>query len=143
MQVLIKSVVAACLLGVAVFGYTQVMARIGFGTPPQLAAEAEQADLIRVSKSKRTLTLLRNENSVTHLTLHFSYPDVDDTARAVARGVSPGGQIVVHGRPHGCGVLGRSHIARDRTNACNAVTNAKMKDIWSQLPNATKIVIEG
>lgn len=41
------------------FGYTRVMARIGSGTPPAMAAVAEQADLILVDKSARTLRLMR------------------------------------------------------------------------------------
>ena len=37
----------------------------------------------------------RNENSIAHLSLHISYPNAEDTAQAQARGVSPGGDIMI------------------------------------------------
>ncbi|SMX39197.1 L,D-transpeptidase family protein [Octadecabacter ascidiaceicola] len=47
-------------LGVGLFGYTQVMARVASGTPPPIAAEHEQAHEVLVIKSTRELHLLRN-----------------------------------------------------------------------------------
>lgn len=49
------------LLGAGtVLGYTKVMARIGAGTPPALAAAKERADRIMVSKADRRMYLLRD-----------------------------------------------------------------------------------
>ncbi|MBT0958097.1 L,D-transpeptidase family protein [Alphaproteobacteria bacterium KMM 3653] len=177
----LRILAALALLGFGMAAYTFGMARIASGTPPQMAAAEDQADLIRVSKSNRELTLLRddieiarypislgaapeghkaqegdertpegrytidwrNANSVAHLSLHISYPNADDTARAKAAGQDPGGNIMIHGLPNGWGLLGRLHTAWDWTNGCIAVTNAQMQDIWSRVPNGTPIVIEG
>ena len=85
----------------------------------------------------------RNQGSVAHLSLHISYPNAEDTAHAQARGVSAGGNIMIHGLPNGWGVFGRLHLLYDWTNGCIAVTNAQMRDIWSQVPNGTPITIRG
>jgi murein L,D-transpeptidase YafK len=84
----------------------------------------------------------RNENSVAHLSLHISYPNADDTAQAEARGVSPGGNIMIHGILNGWGFLGPLQAYWDWTNGCIAVTNAEMREIWSLVPNGTAITIE-
>ena len=39
----------------------------------------------------------RNPRSKYHLSLHISYPGAADTERARARGVDPGGDIMIHG----------------------------------------------
>src|SRR5687767_8028132 len=43
----------------------------------------------------------RNPNSKYYLSLHISYPNARDNARATAAGVSPGGNIMIHGMPTG------------------------------------------
>lgn len=84
----------------------------------------------------------RNENSIAHLSLHISYPDAADQARAAAAGVAPGGNIMIHGLPNGWGVWGRwLHRYVDWTDGCIAVTNAEMDEIWAHVPNGTPIVI--
>ena len=42
----------------------------------------------------------RNANSDFFLSIHVSYPDESDRARARAQGVDPGGQIMIHGWPN-------------------------------------------
>jgi len=49
-----------------------------------------------------------NPRSRFHRSLHISYPNDDDRVQARARGVSPGGDIMVHGLPNGFGWLGGS-----------------------------------
>ncbi len=83
----------------------------------------------------------RNENSIAHLSLHISYPNADDIAHARARGVSPGGNIMIHGILNGWGFLGPLQTYWDWTNGCIAVTNAEMREIWSLVPNGTPITI--
>ncbi len=83
----------------------------------------------------------RNPNSIAHLSLHISYPNADDTARAAAQGISPGGNIMIHGLPNGWGFVGGLHRVWDWTNGCIAVTNAEMREIWALVPNGTKIEI--
>ena len=83
----------------------------------------------------------RNANSIAHLSLHISYPDADDIARARAEGVDPGGDIMIHGLPNGWGFLGRLHLLADWTDGCIAVTNADMQQIWALVPDGTPITI--
>lgn len=47
----------------------------------------------------------RNPNSAYHLSLGINYPQPEDRARAHAAGVSPGGDIVIHGQPNAVGSL--------------------------------------
>lgn len=83
----------------------------------------------------------RNPDSVAHLSLHISYPDATDAARARAAGHDPGGNIMIHGLPNGWGWLGRAHLLHDWTNGCIALTNAEMREVWSRVPNGTPIDI--
>ncbi len=83
----------------------------------------------------------RNPYSVAHLSLHISYPNAEDRARARAEGVDPGGDIMIHGLLNGWGWLGRLHALRDWTNGCIAVTNIEMRQIWALVPNGTPITI--
>ncbi|QPH55225.1 L,D-transpeptidase family protein [Pontivivens ytuae] len=85
----------------------------------------------------------RNPNSIAHLSLHISYPNADDVAQAAAAGVSPGGNIMIHGLPNGFGILGRLHLLVDWTDGCIAVTDAEMREIWSRVPNGTPIELRG
>lgn len=84
----------------------------------------------------------RNANSIAHLSLHISYPNADDRARATSAGVSPGGNIMIHGIANGWGWLGPLHRWFDWTNGCIAVTNREMRQIWSLVPNGTPITIQ-
>jgi murein L,D-transpeptidase YafK len=83
----------------------------------------------------------RNPNSIAHLSLHISYPNTEDVAHAEQLGVSPGGDIMIHGIANGWGLLGGLHRFWDWTNGCIAVTNTEMKTIWSLVPNGTPIEI--
>lgn len=83
----------------------------------------------------------RNPNSVAHLSLHISYPDVEDQARAAQGGYDPGGNIMIHGLPNGWGALGALHRLVNWTDGCIAVTNSEMRDIWARTPNGTPITI--
>src|SRR5262249_22316214 len=73
----------------------------------------------------------RNPRSSSHLALHVSYPDAADRAQAQRLGVSPGGDIMIHGLRNGLGWLGTLHRALDWTDGCIAVTNLEMDEIWS------------
>ncbi|HNE02778.1 MAG TPA: L,D-transpeptidase family protein [Plasticicumulans sp.] len=83
----------------------------------------------------------RNPDSRFHRSLHVSYPDAGDVARAAARGVSPGGLIMIHGLPNGFGALGDWHRTRDWTDGCIAVTNDEMDEIWALVADGTPIEI--
>lgn len=81
----------------------------------------------------------RNPKSQFHKSIHVSYPNEQDKKRAARRGVSPGGDIMIHGLPNGYGWVGATHRARDWTDGCVAVTNEEMDEIWELVPNGTPI----
>ena len=83
----------------------------------------------------------RNSRSVAHLSLHISYPNEVDKARAKAAGVPPGGHIMIHGILNGYGWIGPLHRLFDWTDGCIAVTNGEMDEIWRAVPNGTPIEI--
>ena len=83
----------------------------------------------------------RNPHSKFYRSIHISYPDASDRARASKLGVSPGGDIFVHGLPNGFGWVGASHRAKDWTDGCIAVTDNEMDEIWRSVPDDTPIEI--
>jgi L,D-peptidoglycan transpeptidase YkuD (ErfK/YbiS/YcfS/YnhG family) len=83
----------------------------------------------------------RNSNSEYHLSLHISYPNEIDKKRAKELGVSPGGNIMIHGIKNGLGWVGASHAALDWTEGCIAVTDEEMEEIYRLVPNGTVVVI--
>jgi murein L,D-transpeptidase YafK len=84
---------------------------------------------------------IRNANSRFYKSIHVSYPSKQDDERAARRGVSPGGDIMVHGLPNGFGWLDATHRAMDWTDGCIALTNAEMDEIWNLVPIGTRIEI--
>ncbi|HEV2096705.1 MAG TPA: L,D-transpeptidase family protein [Chthoniobacterales bacterium] len=76
-----------------------------------------------------------------HRALHISYPNADDIARARRRGISPGGDIMIHGLPNGMAWIGRAHLVRDWTAGCIAVTDGEIDEIWQLIPDGTPIEI--
>jgi murein L,D-transpeptidase YafK len=82
-----------------------------------------------------------NPHSSAHLSLHISYPNSDDRAKATAAHHQPGGDIMIHGLPNGFGYLGALHRATDWTYGCIAVTDAEMDEIYRLVPNNTPIDI--
>jgi murein L,D-transpeptidase YafK len=78
----------------------------------------------------------RNPKSRYYLALHISYPNAEDTERARAAGVEPGGDIMIHGLKDG------ELREGDWTQGCIAVTDQEMDEIWGLVPEGTVIVIE-
>jgi L,D-peptidoglycan transpeptidase YkuD (ErfK/YbiS/YcfS/YnhG family) len=83
----------------------------------------------------------RNGNSDFHLSLHISYPNAHDKKRAKKLGVSPGGDIMIHGIKNGFSQVGASHAATDWTEGCIAVTNQEMEEIYKFVPIGTVVEI--
>jgi murein L,D-transpeptidase YafK len=83
----------------------------------------------------------RNPGSRYHRALRISYPDAAHRARAHALGVSPGGDIMIHGLPPRQAWVGPAHRDFDWTEGCIAVTNAEIEEIWSAVPIGTPIHI--
>jgi murein L,D-transpeptidase YafK len=83
----------------------------------------------------------RNAKSRFYKSIHVSYPNQADELRAAQRGVSAGGDIMIHGLPNGFGWLGATHLAQDWTDGCIAVTDAEMDEIWELVADGTPIEI--
>jgi murein L,D-transpeptidase YafK len=77
----------------------------------------------------------RNPKSRFYLSLHISYPNEIDRARAAELGIDPGGDIMIHGLKDG--------MPRDQdwTQGCIAVTDREMDEIWGLVPDGTPIEI--
>lgn len=72
----------------------------------------------------------RNPFSKFYKSLEISYPDSAHETRAAQLGVSPGGNIMIHGLPPQQANLGASHLLVDWTEGCIAVTNAEIDEMW-------------
>ena len=83
----------------------------------------------------------RNANSNFHRSLHVSYPREWDDQRAARWGVSPGGEIMLHGLPNGISAERVGHPYVDWTDGCIALTNAEIDEIWAQVDDGTTIII--
>ncbi|MFO1519594.1 MAG: L,D-transpeptidase family protein [bacterium] len=84
----------------------------------------------------------RNPDSKFYKSLHISYPNLREIARAKKDGVSPGGMIMIHGLPNGLGVLGKTQLLVDWTDGCIAVTDEEMDEIWGLVEDGTEIEIQ-
>lgn len=73
--------------------------------------------------------------------LHLSYPNQADRARARQLNVDPGGDIEIHGLPHGFAWLSSSQRLIDWTSGCIAVTDSEIDEIWRYVPVGTPVEI--
>jgi len=83
----------------------------------------------------------RNKNSRFHLSLHISYPNEKDKKRAKQLGVSPGGDIMIHGIKNEMSWVGDRHTEIDWTKGCIAVTDEEIEEINKLVPNGTAVEI--
>jgi murein L,D-transpeptidase YafK len=87
----------------------------------------------------------RNAKSAFYKSLHISYPNQNDQNQAKARGVSAGGDVMIHGSGKFWGqenqLLYHYLPHQDWTLGCIAVSNAVMDDIWHLVSNGTVIEI--
>jgi len=83
----------------------------------------------------------RNPQSSYHRSLRISYPDTKDRNRAGKAGVSPGGDIFIHGWPDSIVRKHASPPAGDWTQGCIAVTNDEIEELWKAVPVGTPVII--
>jgi murein L,D-transpeptidase YafK len=83
----------------------------------------------------------RNKDSRYHLSLHISYPNEEDKKRAKELGVSPGGDIMIHGIKNEFSWVGDLHTEVDWTKGCIAVTDEEIEEIDKLAPNGTIVEI--
>lgn len=78
----------------------------------------------------------RNDQSAFHLSLGLSYPNTEDRRQAAASGVSPGGDIFIHGE---AGYAEKS--GTDWTAGCIALPDDRMEEIFAAVKIGTPILI--
>lgn len=83
----------------------------------------------------------RNRNSQYHLSLRISYPNEKDKKRAKELGVSPGGDIMIHGIKNGLSWVGDLHTGVDWTKGCIAVSDEEIEEIDRLVPIGTIVEI--
>ncbi len=76
----------------------------------------------------------RNPNSSFYLSIGINYPNEQDIARAKAAGVSPGGEMCIHGGP-------TQPFGSDWTAGCISVTNDEIEDVYAMVNDGTLVVI--
>lgn len=113
--------------------------KIALGTRP-VGAKVQQGDHKRPEGAY--VLDRRNPHSHFYRALHISYPNARDRARAAKLGVSPGGDIYLHGLPNGYGWVGSGHRLKDWTDGCIAVTDEEMDEIWRAVPDGAPIEIK-
>ncbi|MCW3149971.1 L,D-transpeptidase family protein [Stutzerimonas stutzeri] len=76
-----------------------------------------------------------------NLSMHISYPNARDLARAEAEGVAPGDMIMLHGTPLDEEYPEWFFHTLDWTEGCIALKNSDMQEIWQLVRNGTLIEI--
>ena len=111
---------------------------IALGLVPE--GHKEQEGDFRTPEGDYLLTN-RLVDSDSFMAIQVSYPNAADTARARRKGVSPGGQIMIHGQPDQPRKSAAYYASYDWTDGCIAVSNAAMVDIWQLTRPNTPITI--
>jgi tetratricopeptide (TPR) repeat protein len=84
----------------------------------------------------------RNRDSRYHMSLHISYPNEEDKRRAKRKGVSPGGDIMIHGLINDYAWIGNAHTSYDWTKGCIAVTDEEIEEIDKLVLDGTVVEIK-
>ncbi|MCK8046005.1 L,D-transpeptidase family protein [Shewanella sp. 1CM18E] len=72
----------------------------------------------------------KKPDSAYYRAIHISYPNDEDRLRANALGISPGGQIMIHGENPNSNLSPEEAQQYNWTDGCIAVTNAEMDELW-------------
>ena len=83
----------------------------------------------------------KKPDSAFHRAIHISYPNAKDIASAQARGVKPGGEIMIHGQKNGLAWLSFISQRFNWTNGCVALSNEDMDIVWAQVKEGTPVEI--
>ena len=81
-----------------------------------------------------------NPHSQYHKSIHISYPNAEDMARAKKLHLPTGGDLFIHGLPNDFD--GPDQQYGDWTDGCIALTNADIEEIWQRIPDGTPIQIK-
>lgn len=83
----------------------------------------------------------KKANSQFYKALHISYPNQTDREQARKLGVSPGGDVEIHGLGAKWGWIGAKHRLTDWTDGCVAVTNEEIDEIYPQIKVGTPVEV--
>jgi murein L,D-transpeptidase YafK len=83
----------------------------------------------------------KNAGSAYYKSIHISYPNAKDREEARKRGVSPGGDIMIHGQKNGYGRLSILVQRFNWTNGCIALSDRDMDYVWNAVKPGTPIEI--
>jgi murein L,D-transpeptidase YafK len=83
----------------------------------------------------------RKPSSNFSLSMHISYPNVSDSARARREGVKPGSMIMIHGTPVNEEYPEWYFHTLDWTNGCIALKNTDMREVWNLVKDGTMVEI--
>ena len=83
----------------------------------------------------------KNANSAYYKSIHISYPNKQDREDARKRGVSPGGDIMIHGQPNKWGKFSLVTQLFNWTNGCIALSDSDMDAVWNAVDPGTPIQI--
>ncbi len=112
--------------------------KVVFGDNPK-GHKVRQGDE-RTPEGRYTLDW-KNPNSRFYRSIHVSYPNAADRARARKLGVSPGGDIMIHGMKPQWQGMEKYLQSMNWTDGCIAVTNREMDEIWAMVKTPTPIDI--
>lgn len=76
-----------------------------------------------------------------NLSMHISYPNARDVAKAREKGLPAGGMIMIHGTPLDDEYPEWYFSTLDWTNGCIAMNNTDMREVWSVVKDGTLIEI--
>ncbi|MDF2155779.1 L,D-transpeptidase family protein [Vibrio sp. CAU 1672] len=113
--------------------------RIALGKNPQ--GHKQQEGDHRTPEGEYTLDYII-ENSAFYRSVHISYPDAKDLLEAERRGVSPGGDIKIHGLRNDETQSPQYVQSFDWTSGCIALTNDELDEFIEMVPMGTPILIE-
>jgi len=83
----------------------------------------------------------KNPGSQYHKNLGISHPHPVDEREARKKGVSPGGDIKIHGLRNGLGFIGKFHRLANWTAGCIALTNEEVDELYDHVAIGTPIII--
>ena len=83
----------------------------------------------------------KNPNSIAHKNLGISYPNHEDMQNARESGMSPGGDVKIHGLMRRWKKFGMFHKYVDWTGGCIAVTDSEMDELYKHTKIGAKIKI--
>ncbi|GAD78137.1 hypothetical protein VAZ01S_130_00060 [Vibrio azureus NBRC 104587] len=113
--------------------------RVALGANPK--GHKQQEGDNRTPEGNYTLKYVINDSAY-YRSVHISYPNAHDRADALRRGVSPGGEIKIHGLKNGETQPAQFIQSFDWTNGCIALSNEDMDEFIRLVKMGTPIFIE-